>query len=226
MDVQIDESWKKVLNEEFEKDYFKYLTTFIKYEYRFKSVYPPADLLFNAFNLCPFEDQPDGRKGVRVVILGQDPYHGKGEAHGLSFSVQDGVRIPPSLKNIYKEIEDDIGITQPASGNLERWAKQGVLLLNASLTVLENQPASHQNKGWEEFTDHVIKTISDKKEHIVFILWGAFAGKKEYLIDSTKHLILRSAHPSPYSAANFFGNHHFSKTNKYLKEHGLKPISW
>lgn len=220
MDVKIEESWKTVLEDEFKKPYFQELAGFVKEEYMARKVFPHPRNVFWAFELCPLDQ-------VKVVILGQDPYHGPGQAHGLCFSVNDGVQIPPSLVNIYKEIEDDLGFKMPNSGNLDRWAKQGVLLLNATLTVRAHQAASHQNKGWEEFTDAVIRLISDKKEHVVFILWGSFAQSKASMIDSGKHLILRSPHPSPLSAhRGFFGCRHFSKTNEYLKSVGLKEIDW
>jgi uracil-DNA glycosylase len=219
MNVRIEPSWKKALSDEFGKEYFKELTEFVKKEYTSATVYPPPQFIFHAFELCPFDD-------VNVVILGQDPYHGRGQAHGLSFSVPEGVGVPPSLQNIYKEIKADIGGTSPTHGNLEDWAKQGVLLLNATLTVRAASPGSHQHKGWEEFTNAVIKTLSDKKEHVVFILWGRYAREKKALIDPEKHLILESAHPSPFSAANFFGCRHFSKTNAYLEKHAKKPITW
>lgn len=220
MEVEIDPSWKEVLQDEFDKKYFEDLAKFVKYEYKYKTVFPPAKFIFNAFNSTPFDK-------VKVVLLGQDPYHGKDQAMGLSFSVPDNVRIPSSLQNIYKEIKSDIAKDIPASGNLERWAKQGVLLLNATLTVIEGQAGSHQNKGWEEFTDHVIKIVSDKKEHVVFLLWGAYAGWKEKLIDKSKHLVLKAAHPSGLSAhKGFFGSKHFSKTNEYLIKHGIEPIDW
>lgn len=220
MDVKLQESWKEALADEFQKPYFAQLTDFVRSEYMSRRIFPHPKNVFHAFELCPFDQ-------VKVVILGQDPYHGPGQAHGLCFSVNDGVQIPPSLINIYKEIEDDLGVKVPPSGNLERWAKQGVLLLNATLTVRAHQAASHQNKGWEEFTDAVIRLISDKKEHVVFILWGAFAQSKAALIDSAKHLILKSPHPSPLSAhRGFFGCKHFSKTNDYLRSAGLKEINW
>lgn len=220
MEINIAQSWKKILGSEFEKGYFKSLTAEISAEYLAGPVFPSSDLIFNAFNLCSFED-------TKVVILGQDPYHGEGQAHGLSFSVQDGVKIPPSLRNIYKEIHADLEKETPESGNLEHWAKQGVLLLNSTLTVLEGQPASHQGKGWEEFTDSVIKTISDKKENVVFLLWGKFAQDKANLIDESKHLILKTTHPSPLSAhRGFLSCKHFSKTNEYLKENDLEEIEW
>ena len=220
MNVRIESSWKAALKDEFGKEYFKTLTDFVKNEYISAKVYPPPKFVFSAFELCPFDK-------VSVVILGQDPYHGAGQAHGLSFSVPENVAIPPSLRNIYKEIAADIGGTIPAHGNLEHWAKQGVLLLNATLSVRAGTPGSHQHKGWEEFTNAVIQTISDKKEHVVFILWGRYAREKKSLIDSSKHLILESAHPSPFSATNgFFGNKHFIQTNEYLQKHGHKSIAW
>lgn len=220
MDVKIEDSWKELLNEEFEKHYFRELAEFVKNEYKTATVYPPPRFIFNAFNACPADK-------VKVVILGQDPYHGRGQANGLSFSVNEGVALPPSLQNIYKEIEADLGKKVPGSGNLERWAKQGVLLLNATLTVQAGKPLSHQNKGWEQFTDAVIKALSDKKVHLVFILWGAYAQRKGVVIDTSKHLVIKSAHPSPFSAANgFFGSKPFSKANAYLVEHGEKPIEW
>jgi len=220
MDVKIESSWKEALQQEFEKDYFINLTNFVREEYRAKTVYPPAGLIFNAFNLCPFSN-------VKVVLIGQDPYHGPGQAHGLCFSVRDGVEFPPSLINIFKEIELDLGTCRPNSGNLERWAKQGVLLLNATLTVLAHQAGSHQKKGWEEFTDAVISLINNKKENIVFMLWGAYAQKKGENIDRQRHLVLESVHPSPLSASRgFFGNKHFSKCNSYLTQNGIDPIDW
>lgn len=220
MDVKIAESWKTHLADEFHKSYFKNLTEFVKQEKEKHTVYPPGKQIFNAFEKCSFND-------VEVVILGQDPYHGPGQANGLAFSVSDGIKSPPSLVNIFKEIKNDLGKEIPTSGNLERWAKQGVLLLNATLTVRANSPGSHQKKGWEEFTDAVIKKISDEREHIVFMLWGAYAQKKGEIIDSKKHLILKSAHPSPFSAdRGFYGNHHFSKANEYLVKHGKHPIDW
>lgn len=219
MDVKLHPSWKTVLAAEFDKPYFSALTTFVKNEYQTKTIYPPPKLIFNAFDSTPFDQ-------VRVVIIGQDPYHGAGQAHGLCFSVQDGVRPPPSLQNIYKEIRNDLGHPIPTSGNLQHWADQGVLLLNATLTVQADTAGSHQKKGWEEFTDAAIKALSDKREHLVFILWGAYAQKKGAVIDAAKHLVLSSAHPSPFSATAFFGNKHFSKTNAYLTTHGLEPIAW
>lgn len=220
MDVKIHESWKKVLKKEFDKDYFVRLVDFVKNEYQIGKVYPPPKMLFNAFDLCSFDD-------VKVVILGQDPYHGINQANGLSFSVNKGVSVPPSLLNIYKEMKSDIGVDNGKNGDLSGWARQGVLLLNATLTVKANQAGSHQNKGWEEFTDAAIKLISDKKDHVIFILWGAFAQKKAVLIDPIKHLVVQSAHPSPFSAdRGFFGSRPFSKTNDWLTEHNLKTIDW
>ncbi|MCK9368537.1 uracil-DNA glycosylase [Candidatus Dojkabacteria bacterium] len=220
MDVRIEESWKKRLKDEFEKEYFKQLTEFVKEEYKSKKIYPKPSQIFNAFEFCSFDD-------VKVVILGQDPYHGVNQANGLCFSVNDGVAIPPSLQNIYKELKNDLGITSPETGNLDRWAKQGVLLLNSTLTVVANSPASHQGKGWEEFTDSVIKKLSDEKENLVFILWGAYAKKKGEVIDRSKHFVIESAHPSPFSANyGFFKSKPFSKTNYYLKEKGITEIKW
>lgn len=219
MEIRIEPSWKKALEEEFVKPYFKTLTEFVKKEYVSAKVYPPPQFLFHAFELCSFDK-------VSVVILGQDPYHGAGQAHGLSFSVPPTVVIPPSLRNIYKEITTDVGGVIPAHGNLEGWARQGVLLLNATLTVRAGSPGSHQHQGWEEFTDTVIRMISEKKENIVFILWGRYAREKKKLIDADKHLILESTHPSPFSVAKFFGSKPFSKTNLYLKSHGKIEIRW
>ncbi len=220
MDVKIDPSWKAVLNDEFEKEYFIKLTEFVKNEYRDFTVYPPGGLIFNAFNLCPLNS-------IKAVIIGQDPYHGPGQAHGLCFSVRDGVDFPPSLINIFKEIEMDLAIPRPTSGNLERWASQGVLLLNATLTVRAHQAGSHQRRGWEQFTDRVISVINSKKQNIVFFLWGAYAQNKGESIDRSRHLVLESVHPSPLSAARgFFGNRHFSRCNEYLEEHGINPINW
>ena len=218
--IDIHPSWQNVLASEFEKPYFKQLTDFVRSEYASQIVYPPAKLIFNAFEQCPFDQ-------VKVVILGQDPYHGPGQAHGLCFSVNDGVDFPPSLRNIFKEIQADTGAAIPTSGNLERWAKQGVLLLNATLTVRAHTAGSHQKKGWEQFTDAVIHLVADRLENVVFILWGNYAISKGEFIDSRKHLILKSVHPSPLSASRgFFGNHQFSTTNKYLLEHGKKPVKW
>lgn len=220
MDVKIAVSWKSQLTEEFQKPYFEELIGFVKSEYKTYTVYPPGKEIFRAFDECDFSN-------VKVVVIGQDPYHGPGQANGLCFSVHEGIRIPPSLGNIFKEIHADLGKPIPKSGELERWAEQGVLLLNATLTVRESSPGSHQNKGWETFTDAVIKKISDEKQHVVFLLWGAYAQKKGEIIDRTKHLVLMSAHPSPFSAARgFLGNRHFSKANAYLKSKGLKEIDW
>jgi uracil-DNA glycosylase len=220
MNVRIHDSWKTHLKTEFEKPYFKILTDFVREEYMTKTVYPPPASIFNAFKLCPLDN-------VKVVILGQDPYHGKGQAHGLCFSVNDGVRVPPSLQNIYKEIAEDCGLPTPQSGNLEQWAKQGVLLLNATLTVQAGHAGSHQHKGWEEFTDAVIRVVNEEKENVVFILWGRYAQNKTWMIDDKKHLVLTAPHPSPFSAhGGFFGCKHFSKTNVYLKEHGREVVKW
>lgn len=221
MNVQIEASWKELLKEEFEKPYFSELVTFVHEEYGSTRIYPPGKLIFNAFNCCPVDR-------TKVVILGQDPYHGPGQAHGLSFSVPEGIAQPPSLQNIFKEIENDLGIPVPASGNLERWARQGVLLLNATLTVRAHQAGSHQNKGWEIFTDAVIRRLADVQEHLVFLLWGSYAQRKGAFIDTNKHLVLKSVHPSPLSAnrGGWFGNHQFSKTNAYLREHGIPEIQW
>jgi uracil-DNA glycosylase len=220
MDVKIEPSWKSELNTEFEKDYFLKLSEFVKEEYRVKTIYPPGSLIFNAFNLCPFQK-------VKAVIIGQDPYHGPGQAHGLCFSVREGIDFPPSLINIFKEIESDLGIKKPVNGNLERWASQGVLLLNATLTVMAHQAGSHQKRGWEQFTDSVIGILNNERENIVFFLWGAYAQKKGEAIDRSKHLVLESVHPSPLSAfRGFFGNKHFSKCNEYLVKHSIEPINW
>lgn len=220
MDVRIEESWKKQLQQEFEQEYFEKLTEFVRQEYRTKQIFPPAKLIFNAFEHTPFDK-------VKVVILGQDPYHGDGQAHGLSFSVNDGIRVPPSLVNMYKEINRDLGLPIPQSGNLTRWAEQGVLLLNATLTVVAHNAGSHQGRGWEIFTDAVIKKLSDERENVVFLLWGSYAQKKSSFIDSNKHLVLKSAHPSPLSAhRGFIGCGHFSMTNKYLESKRIQPISW
>lgn len=218
--VKIEESWASQLSSEFNKPYFEQLIQFVKAEYAAGICYPPGGLIFNAFNQTPFDK-------VKVVILGQDPYHGPGQAHGLCFSVNDGVQFPPSLVNIFKEIEAETGIPVPNSGNLTRWAQQGVFLLNTCLSVRQHQAFSHSGKGWETFTDAVISKLSQEREGLVFLLWGAPAGKKASLIDSSKHLILRSAHPSPLSAyRGFFGNHHFTLTNDYLIQHGKQPIVW
>ena len=221
MNVTIEESWRQHIGNEFEKQYFIDLIKFVRYEYATTTCYPPGKLIFNAFNLCPFDK-------VKVVIIGQDPYHEPGQAHGLSFSVCDGVPFPPSLQNIFKEIEQDLGRPIPMTGNLTRWAEQGVLLLNATLTVRAHQAASHQRRGWEEFTDAAIKALNADRDNLVFILWGGYARSKAPLIDSSRHLILQSVHPSPLSAnrGGWFGNHHFSRANAYLTEHGKEPINW
>jgi uracil-DNA glycosylase len=217
---RIEESWKAILEGEFDKQYFKELKEFLVDEKSKYSVYPPGGLIFNAFRLTPFDR-------ARVVLLGQDPYHGQGQAHGLCFSVPPGISAPPSLVNIFKEVERDLGIPVPSHGNLEGWARQGVLLLNATLTVRANQPGSHQRKGWETFTNAVIGKLSEKRVGLIFLLWGKFAQEKEALIDTNRHYILKAAHPSPYSAYNgFFGCRHFSKTNEILKKHGLEEIDW
>lgn len=219
MDVKIEPTWKAQLADEFEKEYFGKLTDFIRFEYQTKAVFPLPKLIFNAFEHTPFDK-------VKVVILGQDPYHNIGQAHGLSFSVNDGVRTPPSLVNIFKEIEDDLGTPVPNSGNLTRWADQGILLLNATLTVEAHKAGSHQNKGWEMFTDAAIQKLNDNREHIVFLLWGAYAQKKADFIDTNKHLVLKAPHPSPLARGGFFGNKHFSQTNNYLISKGIEPIVW
>ena len=220
MVVKIEESWKAHLQEEFGKPYFERLTEYVRQEYADKTVYPPAKLIFNAFNRCPFQD-------VKVVIVGQDPYHEPGQAHGLCFSVPEEMSLPPSLQNIYKEITQDMGKKTPRSGNLERWAEQGVLLLNATLTVQAHRAGSHQGKGWEEFTDAAIRHLASEREHLVFILWGAYAQRKGESIDANRHLVLKSPHPSPLSAhRGFFGNKHFSRTNDYMKAHGKQPVDW
>jgi len=233
MHVNIEESWGKILQSEFDKDYFVKLTQFVKAEYSSAVCYPPAKEIFNAFNICPLDK-------VKVVILGQDPYHGPGQAEGLCFSVKDGIELPPSLINIFKEVKADIGNVPELStvgmqqgkrmynGSLRRWAEQGVFLLNATLTVREHQAGSHQRQGWETFTDAVIKAISENKEHVVFILWGGYARSKKSLIDTSKHLVLESVHPSPLSAnrGGWFGNHHFSRCNQYLQANGIEQIVW
>lgn len=231
MDVQIEASWKDALKEEFEKDYFIKLTEFVRNEYRQHTCYPPGNEIFNAFNLCPLSK-------VKVVILGQDPYHGEGQAEGLCFSVKTGIALPPSLINIFKEVKDDIG-TKPQiikdlqgkdmyDGSLRRWAQQGVFLLNTCLSVRQHEAFSHSRQGWESFTDAVIKTISEKQKHVVFMLWGGPARTKKKIIDTSKHLVLESVHPSPLSAnrGGWFGNHHFSRCNAWLQERGLTPIVW
>ncbi|SFB44729.1 uracil-DNA glycosylase [Algoriphagus aquimarinus] len=220
MEVKIDPSWKVALNQVFEQRFYENLDAFVRDEYASTKVYPPANELFNSFNHCPINS-------VKVVILGQDPYHGPGQAHGLSFSVKPGVPFPPSLKNIFKEIESDLGKPIPANGDLTRWADQGVFLLNATLTVRAHEAGSHQKKGWEEFTDEVIRTISEQREHVVFLLWGAYAQKKSALIDGSRHLVLKAPHPSPLSSyRGFFGCKHFSKANDYLAVNGITPIEW
>ncbi|MCL3779197.1 uracil-DNA glycosylase [Prolixibacteraceae bacterium JC049] len=219
-DIKIEESWKQQLNEEFTKPYFENLIAFVKSEYQTQTIYPKGKHIFNAFDRCPFDN-------AKVVIIGQDPYHGPGQAHGLCFSVNDGVAFPPSLRNIFKELNMDLGIPVPQSGNLERWADQGVFLLNATLTVRAHQAGSHQRKGWEEFTDAAIKKLAEEKENLVFLLWGAYAQKKGAMIDKSKHLVLESVHPSPLSASRgFFGQKHFSKANAYLQQKGQTPIQW
>jgi uracil-DNA glycosylase len=220
MDVKIGASWKSRLQNEFDKPYFGELISFVRDEYKSSTVYPAGKDIFRAFDACTFED-------LKVVIIGQDPYHGAQQANGLCFSVHDGLKMPPSLVNIFKEIRQDLNKPIPTSGDLGRWASQGVLLLNASLTVRASSPGSHQKKGWEEFTDAVIRQISEEKEHVVFLLWGAYAQKKGEIIDRSKHLVLMSAHPSPFSAdRGFFGCKHFSKANEYLRSKGMKEIEW
>jgi len=220
MDVKIEQSWKERLASEFEKPYFQQLTDFVRAEYGHGTVYPPASLIFNAFNRCPFDM-------VKVVLLGQDPYHEPGQAHGLCFSVREGIPFPPSLVNIFKEVQSDLGAAYPKNGDLTRWADQGVLLLNATLTVRAHFAGSHQNKGWEQFTDEVINCLASQREHIVYILWGAYAQRKGAMIDKNKNLVLQSPHPSPLSAhRGFFGNKHFSQTNAYLHQTGQTPIVW
>ncbi len=220
MDVKMESGWKELLSTEFEKEYFARLIDFVREEYKTHRIYPPGKLIFNAFDQCPFSM-------LKVVILGQDPYHGPGQAHGLCFSVTEGIPFPPSLKNIFKELKDDVGKEIPANGDLTNWAKQGVLLLNATLTVRAHQAGSHQKKGWEEFTDSAIQKASDHKERLVFLLWGNYAISKRPLIDENKHLVLTSVHPSPLSASRgFFGNKHFSRANEFLQKNGLEPIVW
>lgn len=221
MNVKINDSWAERLGNEFAQPYFFQLTDFVRHEYATTTCYPPGRLIFNAFNLCPFDS-------VKVVIIGQDPYHEAGQAMGLSFSVPDGVAMPPSLQNIFKEIQGDLGIGVPQSGNLTRWAEQGVLLLNATLTVRAHQAGSHQRHGWERFTDAAISRLSEGRDHLVFILWGGYARSKASLIDRSRHLVLESVHPSPLSAnrGGWFGNHHFSRCNDYLAGHGMDPINW
>ena len=220
MNVQIEESWKAHLKPEFDKDYFRTLTDFVKSEYSQYQIFPPGKLIFNAFNLCPFDK-------VKVVIIGQDPYHGPGQAHGLCFSVNDGVPFPPSLVNIFKEIKADIGTDAPATGNLTRWAEQGVLMLNTVLTVRAHQANSHQGRGWEQFTDAIIHAVNAQDRPIVYMLWGRPAQSKIPMLTNPKHLILKAPHPSPLSAyRGFFGCKHFSQANEFLKEHGIEPIDW
>ena len=220
MDVKIEESWKTQLSSQFGQPYFQQLVQFVRAEYAAGTCYPPGSLIFNAFHATPFEN-------VKVVILGQDPYHDEGQAHGLCFSVNDGVAFPPSLQNIFKEIQQETGAPIPASGNLTRWAHQGVLLLNSMLTVRAHQAGSHQGHGWEQFTDAVISRLNEGREHLVFLLWGSYAIKKGALIDRTRHLVLTSAHPSPLSSyRGFFGNRHFILCNEYLIQHGKQPILW
>jgi uracil-DNA glycosylase len=220
MNVRIEESWRNQLQEEFDKPYFRELTDFVHREYAAGTCYPPGRQIFNAFEICPFHK-------VKVVIIGQDPYHGPGQANGLCFSVNPGVRIPPSLQNIFKEVHNDMGTPLPPNGDLTRWAEQGILLLNATLTVREHRAGSHQKHGWETFTDAVIRKLSQEREHLVFILWGSNAIRKGSVIDTSRHLVLQSVHPSPLSAyAGFFGNNHFSRANRYLREHGQTEIVW
>lgn len=220
MDVKIENSWKEALKDEFEKPYFAALCDFVRQEYKTNTIYPPASLIFNAFNLCPLDK-------IKVVIIGQDPYHEPGQAHGLCFSVNDGVKFPPSLQNIYKEIASEYNQPMPQSGNLTRWAEQGVLLLNATLTVRAHLAASHQGKGWETFTDNVIKEVNDRCQNVVFLLWGSYAQKKEAYIDKSKHCVLKAAHPSPLSAyRGFFGCNHFILANNYLRKCGKEEIVW
>lgn len=221
MNVKIDNSWREHIGAEFEKPYFSALTDFVRHEYTTTTCYPPGSLIFNAFNLCPFDR-------VKVVIIGQDPYHEPGQAQGLSFSVPEGVPFPPSLQNIFKEIQLDLGKPMPPTGDLTRWAEQGVLLLNATLTVRAHQAASHQRHGWEQFTDAAIRTLNAERENLVFILWGGYARSKAQLIERSHHLVLESVHPSPLSAnrGGWFGNHHFSQCNAYLREHGEQEIDW
>lgn len=221
MNVKIDNSWREHIGAEFEKPYFSALTDFVRHEYTTTTCYPPGSLIFNAFNLCPFDR-------VKAVIIGQDPYHEPGQAQGLSFSVPEGVPFPPSLQNIFKEIQLDLGKPMPPTGDLTRWAEQGVLLLNATLTVRAHQAASHQRHGWEQFTDAAIRALNAERENLIFILWGGYARSKAQLIDRSRHLVLESVHPSPLSAnrGGWFGNHHFSQCNAYLREHGKQEIDW
>ena len=221
MNVQIEESWKAHLNEEFAKPYFAQLTSAVRQEYQAGTCYPPGKFIFNAFNLCPFDQ-------VKVVIIGQDPYHEPGQAHGLSFSVQDGIPFPPSLQNIFKEIQQDLGTPIPLTGNLSHWAEQGVLLLNATLTVRAHQANSHSTLGWQQFTDAAIRALAASREHIVYMLWGGYARSKSYMIDKQRNLVLESVQPSPLSAnrGSWFGQHQFSRCNAYLEQNGMDPIKW
>lgn len=220
MDVRIENSWKRMLADEWDKDYFVRLTDFVREQYRTRVVFPPAGKIFAAFDSCPFDK-------VKAVIIGQDPYHGPGQANGLCFSVSPGVPMPPSLVNIFKEVSDDTGVPEPADGDLSRWAEQGVLMLNSILTVESGRPGSHQNRGWEHFTDQVIARLSEQRDNLVFLLWGSYAIKKGQLIDRSRHLVLTSVHPSPLSAyRGFFGNRHFSRANAYLSDHGIEPVKW
>lgn len=218
-DVKIESSWKSALAHEFESDYWKSLTDYVREQYKSKTVYPPPKKVFRAFDLCPLDK-------VKVVIVGQDPYHGPGQANGLCFAVENGVTLPPSLKNIFKEIKNDLGVEPSISGDLSRWARQGVLMINSVLTVAAGSPASHAGLGWEKFTDSVITALNNKRKNVVYLLWGKYAQNKGSVIDREKNLVLTSAHPSPFSATLFFGNHHFSRCNKYLEDNGLKPIDW
>lgn len=218
-DVKIDPTWKKALQSEFDKPYWEALTKSVREQYSKTTVFPPAKNIFRAFDLCPLDK-------VKVVIVGQDPYHGINQANGLSFSVNDGIALPPSLKNIYREIHNDLGIVPLPSGDLSRWASQGVLMLNSVLTVLASSPASHGGMGWEQFTDAVIKILNANRSHIVYLLWGKYAQTKGEVIDRDKNLVLTSAHPSPYSVTKFYGNHHFSRCNEYLRKNGMTPIDW
>lgn len=221
MNVQIEPTWGQQMSAEFSKPYFQSLADAVRQEYRTTTCYPPASLVFNAFNLCPFDK-------VKVVIIGQDPYHEPGQAHGLSFSVQDGVPFPPSLQNIFKEIEQDLGIPVPPTGNLTRWAQQGVLLLNATLTVRAHLANSHARLGWQQFTDAAIRALASQRQHLVYMLWGGYARGKAYMIDRQQNLVLESVHPSPLSAnrGGWFGQHHFSRCNQYLQQNGIEPIQW
>jgi uracil-DNA glycosylase len=218
-DVKIEKGWKSALSNEFKADYWKSLTDLVREQYKSKTVFPPPKKVFRAFDLCPLDR-------VKVVVVGQDPYHGPSQANGLCFAVEEGIGLPPSLKNIYKEIHEDLGIDTLPSGDLSRWAKQGVLMINSVLTVAAGAPASHAGLGWEKFTDAVISVLNEKRKNIVYLLWGKYAQNKGLVIDRDRNLVLTSAHPSPFSATLFFGNHHFSKCNEYLKSNGLEPIDW